>query len=104
MKRVLLHSAFWLVYLLQDTVLEIVWVGPALKNIPENVQFGMAFKAAIAAWIPKLIFTYFILYVAIPEIVKGTRKLFWIAICLIKQLDIFKILLWIHFFSVEGCN
>ncbi len=78
MKRVLLHSAFWMVYLLQDTVLEIVWVGPALKSIPENVQFWMAFKAAIAAWIPKLIFTCFILYVAIPEIVKGTRKLFWV--------------------------
>jgi two-component system LytT family sensor kinase len=77
MKRVLMHSAFWLIYLLQDTVLEIVWVGPALKNIPENVQFWMAFKAAIAAWVPKLLFTYFILYVAIPGIMKGTRKLFW---------------------------
>ena len=52
----LMHSAFWLIYLLQDTVLEIVWVGPALKNIPENVQFWMAFKAAIAAWVPKLLF------------------------------------------------
>jgi sensor histidine kinase YesM len=75
MKRVLLHSAFWLVYLLQDTVLEIVWVGPALTNVPENRQFLMAFEAAIAAWVPKLIFTYFVLYVAIPEIVKGSKKL-----------------------------
>jgi len=78
MKRVLLHSAFWLVYLLQDTVLELVWVGPALKDIPENVQFWMAFKAAIAALFPKLLFTYFILYAAIKEIIKGQVKLFWI--------------------------
>lgn len=80
MKRVLLHSAFWLVYLLQDTVLEMVWVGPALQHIPENVQFVMAFKAAIAAWVPKLIFTYFILFVAIPEMMKGSKKLHWIVL------------------------
>ena len=78
MKRVLLHSAFWLVYLLQDTVLELVWVGPALQHIPENIQFWMAFKAAVAALFPKLIFTYFILYVAIREIIEGQTKMFWI--------------------------
>ena len=78
MKRVLLHSVFWLVYLLQDTVLEIEWVGPALKNIPDNVQFLMALKAAIAAWLPKLLFTYFILYVAIKQILAGSIKLHWI--------------------------
>jgi LytS/YehU family sensor histidine kinase len=37
----------------------------------------MAFKAAIAAWVPKLLLTYFILYVAIPEIIKGAQKLTW---------------------------
>jgi len=73
-----LHSVFWLVYLLQDTVLEIEWVGPALKNIPDNVQFLMALKAAIAAWLPKLLFTYFILYVAIKQILAGSIKLYWI--------------------------
>jgi sensor histidine kinase YesM len=78
MKRVLLHSVFWLVYLLQDTVLEVEWVGPALKNIPDNVQFLMALKAAIAAWLPKLLFTYFILYVAIKQILAGRIKLHWI--------------------------
>lgn len=80
MKRVLLHSAFWLVYLLQDTVLEIVWVGPALKNVPDNLQFWWAFKAAIAALLPKLLFTYFILYVAIKQIVTGNVKLGWIVV------------------------
>jgi two-component system LytT family sensor kinase len=75
MKRVLLHSTFWLVYLLQDTVLEFVWVGPALKNIPENVQFWLAFKAAVAAVVPKMLFTYYALYVAIKQIIQGTVKL-----------------------------
>lgn len=74
-KRVLLHSIFWLVYLLQDTVLEFVWVGPALKNVPEDVQFWMAFKAAIAAVVSKLLFTYFALYVAIKQIINGNVKL-----------------------------
>ncbi len=75
MKRLLMHGAFWLVYLLQDTVLQLVWVAPALKNIPEYVQVRMAFEAAIAALMPKLLFTYFILYVAVPKIVQGTVKL-----------------------------
>jgi two-component system LytT family sensor kinase len=75
LKRVLLHSIFWLVYLLQDTVLEFVWVGPALKSVPENIQFWMAFKAAIAAVVPKLLFTYFALYVAIKQLINGHVKL-----------------------------
>ncbi|WP_205508950.1 sensor histidine kinase [Longitalea arenae] len=78
MKRVLLHGVFWLVYLLQDTVLQFVWVAPALKNIPENAQFWMAFEAAVAALVPKLIFTYFILYFAIPRMLQGTIKLFYV--------------------------
>lgn len=78
MKRVLLHSAFWFVYFLQDTVLELVWVGPALKNIPDDVQIWMACKAALATMVSKLLFTYFILYVVIREIIKGQVKLFWI--------------------------
>ncbi|OQP53613.1 sensor histidine kinase [Niastella populi] len=75
MKRVLLHSTFWLVYLLQDTVLEFVWMGPALKNIPENVQFWLAFKAAVAAVVPKMLFTYYVLYVAIKQVIQGMLKL-----------------------------
>jgi sensor histidine kinase YesM len=75
MKRVLLHSTFWLVYLLQDTVLEIYWVGPALKNVPDDAQFGMALKAAIAVLIPKLLFSYFIIYAVIPAILNESRRL-----------------------------
>jgi sensor histidine kinase YesM len=77
MKRVLLHSTFWLVYLIQDTVLEIVWMEPALKNVPDDVQFLLAFKAAIAALVPKLLFTYFALYVAVRQIIKGNVQLRW---------------------------
>ena len=75
MKRVLLHSTFWLVYLLQDTVLELVWMEPALKNIPDDVQFRLAFHAAVAALLPKLLLTYFALYVAVRQIIKGNVKL-----------------------------
>lgn len=78
MKRVLLHSVFWLVYLLQDTVLEIFWVGPALKNVPEDVQFWMALKAAVAVLIPKLLFSYFIIYVVIREILHESKRQVWI--------------------------
>ena len=77
MKRLLLHSTFWLVYLLQDTVLELVWMEPALKNIPDDVQFRLAFHAAVAALLPKLLLTYFALYVAVRQIIKGNVKLLW---------------------------
>jgi sensor histidine kinase YesM len=77
MKRMLWHSTFWLVYLLQDTVLEFVWVAPALKNIPDDIQLWLAFKAAVAVLIPKLLFTYFALYVPVRQIVKGRGQLFW---------------------------
>jgi two-component system LytT family sensor kinase len=80
MKRVLLHSAFWLLYLLQDTLLEFVWVGPALKNTPEDLQFMMAFKAALAALVPKLLFTYYALCIAVRQIIKGNAQLGWVIV------------------------
>jgi sensor histidine kinase YesM len=74
MKRVLLHMAFWLVYLLQDAVLEMFWVQPVLKGISEQAQFGMALHAAIAACIPKLLLTYFIIYVTLPRLFKDNQR------------------------------
>lgn len=80
MKRILLHCAFWIVYLLQDTMLEFYWVGPVIKNIPDSIQFWMALKAAVAAVLPKLLITYFIIYVTIKQILKESQQMTWIVV------------------------
>jgi sensor histidine kinase YesM len=79
MKRISLHLLFWVAYVIQDALLEYLWLGPALKNIPENIQLLKAFEAAIVILIPKLLFTYYVIYFAIDRILAEKNKLFLIA-------------------------
>ena len=80
MKRILLHVAFWTVYIMQDTLLQFVWVGPALKQIPDDTQFWMALEAAFIALIPKLLIVYFLLYVVVKQIVNDNYRTVSIAL------------------------
>ena len=74
MNRLLLHILFWVVYLLQDALLEFLWVGPALPNLPENVRFFMALQAAVAVAIPKMLFTYYLLFIVVNRILKDNSR------------------------------
>lgn len=74
-KRLLLHILFWVVYFLQDALLEFLWVGPALPDIPEDTQFMMALQAAVAIGIPKMLFAYFIIYVSLPRMLQENSRL-----------------------------
>ena len=76
MKRLSLHIAFWLVYLLQDALLQFVWVAPVVSQIPERTQLLMALEAALLALIPKLLFTWFILYFVIDKILNEDSRIF----------------------------
>ena len=76
MKRLSLHIAFWLVYLLQDALLQFVWVAPVVSQIPERTQLLMALEAALLALIPKLLFTWFVLYFVIDKILNENSHLF----------------------------
>ena len=74
MSRFLLHILFWVVYLLQDSLLQFLWVAPAIPQVPEGKAFVMAVMAGIAAGIPKMIFIYFILGFSMHRILKeGSR-------------------------------
>ena len=42
--RLLLHIAFWLVYLLEDTLLEYVWIRDSFKDLDE---IGLFMKALL---------------------------------------------------------
>jgi len=79
MKRISFHILFWLAYTIQDAFLEYLWLGPSLKAIPENIQLLKAFEAVVVLLIPKLLFTYFVMYFAINRILAEKNKLFLIA-------------------------
>jgi sensor histidine kinase YesM len=74
MKRLILHFTFWVAYLIQDALLEYLWLGPSLKNISENNQLWMAFEAALVILIPKLLFTYYVMYIAISRILREKSR------------------------------
>lgn len=80
MKRVLLHVLFWVAYTLQDALMEYTWTTSALSGVSENTRFLIALHAATAATLPKLILAYFILYTAIPQVLKGTRHITWVVV------------------------
>ena len=94
MKRILLHITFWIAYVIQDAFLEYLWLGPSLKNIPENALLWMAFEAAIVILIPKLLFTYYVMYIAINRILAEKGRLFLIAaeifLCLIATIILYR--------------
>src|SRR6478672_11991408 len=68
MRRVLLHIAFWIAYLVQDILLiflvNTTRMYPTMQN---NLFFSI--EHALLLLLPKLIFTYFILYIALEKII-----------------------------------
>lgn len=76
MRRWWLHIAFWLAYMLEDALMEFLWTGPALVQIPENQRFVLALQAAFVVLLPKILFSYYILYYAIDRIVEKKVTIF----------------------------
>lgn len=75
MKRVLLHILFWVVYILQDSLLEFLWVGPALPGIAESTRFAMSLQAALSVGILKMLFAYFVIYVSVNRLLQDKSHL-----------------------------
>ena len=63
------HLAFWLIYLLQDTLLHFTWMAPYLPKVAQDDQVMMAIKTALITLVPKLILVYYLLYVGQKKIV-----------------------------------
>lgn len=78
--RPFLHVLFWVIYLLQDALLHFSWMGPTLAVFPERQQFWMAVQAALVVGAPKVILTYYLLYSAIPRILRDNSKPVWLAV------------------------
>ena len=80
MKRWLLHVLFWVAYTLQDALMEYTWSAAMMAGVPEGKRFLIALHAAAAATLPKLTVTYFVLYAAIPQVLKDKRNIAWTAL------------------------
>ena len=86
MKRILLHLAFWIVYTVQDVMLIVTWLSPTLADMPDN---ELAFKATLDVLIiliPKLLLTYYILYVSMKHMVAENANMARIALGIIVML------------------
>ena len=75
MRRVWLHIAFWVIYIVQDTLLAYNWVGPSFKNVSDTRMLGIAVQAALINMPWKLSLSYFVLYVSIPKISAGRQQM-----------------------------
>lgn len=74
MKRIFLHIAFWLAYLFQDTLLSYLWYAPRLQQLSEQEQIIKSILNCVIILLPKLLFTYFMLYVILDKIVREGAK------------------------------
>ena len=76
LKRPLLHLAFWVVYLFQDTLLIYLVDSSRLPLFQDHYKLWMSVESCLLTLIPKLLFTYFMLYVTLRKIVRkeiGTK-------------------------------
>lgn len=75
MKRILLHVCFWLVYTLQATLLEMVWMEPLLHDFSPWQQWWISLHIIMVMNIPKILLAYFLMYVTVNRILKEEGKL-----------------------------
>jgi len=77
MKRPVLHILFWLVYLIQDSLLYFTWMIPFQKDVPVNRQVFFAIATAIAVLPPKLFIVYYLTRLGIKKLMDEGRKRVW---------------------------
>jgi two-component system, LytTR family, sensor kinase len=68
MKRVLLHTAFWLVYIVQDVLL-VFLVNTTLVQQTTGANLLLSVEHVLVLLVPKLLFTYFMLSIALNKII-----------------------------------
>ena len=78
MKTPVLHLVFWLVYLIQDTLLHFTWMASTLITVPESEQWRMAVKTALAVLPPKLLVVYYFTQHGVDKILNAKNK--WVRI------------------------
>lgn len=75
MKRFLLHFCYWLVYTLQATLLELVWMEPVLHKFSQWEQWWTCLTIILLLNIPKMGLAYFLMYVTVSRVLEEKGKL-----------------------------
>jgi hypothetical protein len=73
--RLLLHIAFWLIYLLEDTLLEYFWIKSSFPTLSEPELFLKGLHTNLALLPVKLLFVYFLIYYAIDRGIRRNKKI-----------------------------
>jgi hypothetical protein len=73
-KRISLHVAFWLAYLIEDITLIYLWDQNLHKGVPTSQQLMFATLNSLSSLIPKLIFVYYVLYYNLPKLLNSKRE------------------------------
>ncbi|GAO45622.1 putative two-component histidine kinase [Flavihumibacter petaseus NBRC 106054] len=63
-----------MIYLIQDALLQMIWVAPSVSQWSDNKQFWVAFLTATVALIPKAGLAYFIMYRLLSQFVAGPAE------------------------------
>lgn len=95
MKRVLLHIAFWLVYLIQDVLLVFLLNTTRLDQATSENLFVSA-EHVLILLIPKLLFTYFVIGITLNRIIAegfGKKWSFYTLIALLFAIFLYRALL-----------
>lgn len=70
MKRYKLHIIFWLVYALQDIVLQVSYMQRFLNDVPVQHQLLLGFKTVSLILLIKIPIAYFALYRTLPQVLQ----------------------------------
>lgn len=96
MKRASLHIVFWIVYFFQDVLLIFLLNATRMPSGAGNVLTAAIQNCAVLL-LPKLFFTYFILYVTLPKITKDDVEIrtgiFYSTLALLAALLLYRALL-----------
>ena len=71
MKRIYLHIAFWLVYFAMDITVIYLWYAPQFSKLTFSHQLMLAVANSSVSLIPKISFTYYLLYSCLPQLLNN---------------------------------
>jgi len=70
MKRILFHILFWATYLSQDTLLAFLWDAAKFNELTVGTRILVSFKLCVSVVLPKILFTYLVLYYLLDRVLK----------------------------------
>ncbi len=74
LKRVLLHVAFWLAYMVEDVTLIYLWDKDRLARFSTGHQLVLHVCNSLTSLIPKLAFIYYVLYYNLPRLLNSKTE------------------------------